>query len=181
MKRKMTSEEVFLLWKKEAKEVGKIRYTAIERREQLDLLCEMFLKFGVELDDAKFYKRKVVDFMVTKEGQKGNGKHKGWKEATEEDFLTNLIAYYQGDMEIVNDTQYTVKGKNLYYSNADYLDRNKLIAAWTKNKYGDRYSESLCLEAHKIGSVLWQLFEKEVMQSKWARCGERPSWAKNIC
>lgn len=182
MERLMTSEEVFILWKHEVKEIGKARYTAEERREQLDLLSEMFYEKGIEFEEAKSYSRRVVEFMVTKEGQKDNGRYKGWKKNTEEDFLSNLLAYYQGQFKAVNDTTHiNKKTKKLeYYGAKGYLDRTPIIVAWTKHKFKKRWSEAICLETHKVGTPLWQLFKQEVFDSKWAKTGERPDWAKNV-
>lgn len=181
--RKMSSDECYIYWKSLAKEVGKVRYTSIERIEQLDVLCELFRKHGVDYDDAKSYKRKVVEFMVTKEGMKGNGRHKGWKEATEEDFVGILTGYYNGEFEVVNDTTATKQTKTRkveYYGGIDYMDRTPLMVAWTKHRYKKNWTESICLEAHKIGSPLWQAFDKEVINSKWAKSGERPDWCRNV-
>ena len=181
--RKMSADECFISWKTLAKEVGKVRYTSTERMEQLDVLCDMFRTHGVEYDDAKFYKKKVVEFMVTKEGMKGNGRHKGWKEATEEDFIGILTGFYNGEFQIVNDTTATKKTKTRkveYYGGIDYLERAPLMVAWTKYKFENLWTESICLEAHKIGSPLWQAFDKEVMRSKWAKSGPRPDWARNV-
>jgi len=175
----MSSDEVFLAWKMAVKNLGKARFNADERREQLDLLCEMFFERGIDIDEAKSYRRKVVDFMVTKEGQKGNGRHKGWKEATEEDFIGNLALHYQNSMEIVNKIS-TKMEVNTLYGYGEYIERTPLIVAWTKYKYKNRWSESICLEAHKVDSSLWTLFKQEVIYSKWAKIGERPIWAKNI-
>jgi len=181
--RQMTSEECFLNWKSLAKEVGKVRYTATERVEQLDVLCEMFRKHGVDYDEAKAYGKKVIEFMVTKEGMKGNGKHKGWKEATKEDFVGILTGYYNGEFQVVNDTKLTKKSmvqKVEFYGGADYMSRTPLVVAWSKHRFKDKWTEAICLEAHKIGSPLWQMFDKEVMSSKWAKSGPRPDWAKNV-
>tara|TARA_R100000951_G_C2628563_1_gene176872 strand:- start:158 stop:715 length:558 start_codon:yes stop_codon:yes gene_type:complete len=181
--RTMSGDEVFISWKSQVKEIGKVRYTAVERKEQLDELCEMFLEFGVDFDEAKSYKKRILEFMVTKEGMKGNGKHKGWKEATEEDFVGLLVGWYRGDFQVVNDTKLTKKAitkKIEYYGGLDYMDRTPLMVAWTKHKFKDNWSEAVCLEAHKIGSSLWRAFGKEVLSSKWAKTGPRPEWAKNI-
>jgi hypothetical protein len=181
--RKMSGDEVFIMWKGLVKEIGKARYTAVERKEQLDELCEMFHKFGVDVDEAKSYKKKIIEFMVTKEGMKGNGRHKGWKEATEEDFISNLMGYYSGEFKVVNDTKLTKKNvtkKIEYYGGLDYMDRAPLVVAWSKQKFKDKWSEAICLEAHKIGSPLWQAFDREVMNAKWVKEGPRPDWAKNI-
>lgn len=178
---KMTPEDVFILWKNTAKDIGKARYTSIERLEQLDVLAEMFVERGIDIDDARIFKKKVVEFLVTKEGMKGNGRYKGWKERTEEDFLSSLLVRYQDKAEIINDTtNLKVTRKVEYYGGADYMERTPLMVAWSKYKFLNLWSEAICLETHKIGSALWIQFQKEVMYAKWAKSGERPQWARNI-
>lgn len=165
----MSAEDCFILWKHGVKEVGKAKYSAKERVEHLSILGQMFFNHGIDLDEARFYKKRVVDFLVTKEGMKGNGKYKYWKERTEEDFIASLLSWYQEKAEIVNDTtNKKVVRKVEYYDGADYMDRTPLIVAWTKYKFKDNWTESLCLEAHKIGSPLWFLFDKEVISSRVA-------------
>jgi len=176
-----SAEDTFVMWKHEMKEIGKARYTARERVEGLQLLAEMFFKHGVELEESKFFKKRVTEFLVTKEGMKGNGKYKFWKERTEEDFLASLLVQYQDKAEIVNETtNKKVVRKIEHYDGADYMDRTPLMVAWTKYKFKDNWTEALCLDAHKVGSSLWLLFDKEVISSKWAKSGERPDWAKNV-
>lgn len=179
---KLTADDVFRMWKVETKELGANKYAATERVELIDMLCELLRKYGIDIDDARFLKKKVIEVLVTKEGMKGSGKYKGWKETTENEFLDNLLVYYVDDFEIVNSTEQikNSKSRNQYYGEIGYMDRTQLIVEWTKFMFKKKWTESICLEAHKIGSSLWLLFEKEVMNSKWSKTGKRPSWAKNV-
>ena len=182
-KKEMNPDDLFLLWKKQVKEIGKSRYTSAERKEQIDLLCELFYKHNIDLDEAKLYKRKVVELLVTKDGMKGNGKYKGWKENTEEDFDATLISWYQGEFEVINDTtkiKELKKEQSIGYGNNGHIERHRIIVAWTKHKFGDNWSESICLEAHRVGSQLWVMFEKEVFYSEWAKNDEIPWWLKKV-
>jgi hypothetical protein len=158
-----SAEDVFLSWKGDVKLLGKDRFISEERVRLLDMLAEMCRKHGVDLVDAKMVKRKVIEFMVTKEGLKGNGKHKGWKETVEDDYLISLTRWYGDDFEIAEDTSEVVLGGDpkLNYGNGKYLERNDLIVAWTKDKFKDFWDESVCLEAHNKFSHLWYLFIKE--------------------
>lgn len=178
----MSSEEAFLLWKGEAKAVGKARYTASERIEQLDVLCEIFYKYGIDFEEAKSYKKKIVEFMVTREGLKGNGRYKGWKQNTEEDYISLLTRWYNNEFQVVNDITHVNKATkvNEYYGGRDYLERTPLIVAWSKHKFKEKWSESICLETHKVGSSLWNMFKKEVILSNWAKNGNKPDWANFI-
>ena len=177
----MTPEDIFLLWKTEARDIGKAKYTSVERIEQLDILANMFFERGIDIEEARMFKRKVVEFLVTKEGMKGNGRYKGWKERAEEDFLASLLVYYKKNAEVVNDTtNLKVTRKVEFYGGAEYMERTPLLVAWSKHKFKTLWSEAICLETHKVGSALWIQFQKEVMFSKWAKSGERPQWAKNV-
>jgi len=187
-KKVKSADQVFTQWKTFCeKDVGKVRYTSEERLEQLDFLCEMFVKFGVPFDDAMDYKRKFVEFMVTREGMKGNGKHKGWKEKAGENFEGILLGFYDGTFKVVNDVgaisiKNEVKTEKQEYGHSDYMIRMPIIIAWSKNKFGESWSESICLEAHKIASSLNSIFVREVIDSNWSKSGEDiPSWAKSSC
>lgn len=178
-----TIEDLFIKWKSDVKEgYGQSRFTKGEREEIIDALCESFFESGIDYDEAKFFTKKVQEFLVTREGQKGGGKYKSWMPNIKEEYITNLVIYYESNVEPVNDTKLlkmTIKGKR-FYGAFGYMDRTALMVAWTKQKYKDRWSESICLEAHKVGSPLWRQFDIEVLESKWAKSGERPSWAKNV-
>jgi hypothetical protein len=182
----ITAEDIFLYWKRNTKDIGKARFTAIERIEQLDYLCELFKQHDVSYDDALSLKRQVVEFMVTKEGQKGNGKYKGWKENTEEDFKGTLLIYYNNEIGIVDqnksknitDTSAGIQ-QNQTYGDSNYMERDEIITAWSKDKFRCDWSESICLECHKICGPLWNMFCTEVLESDWAKTGiDVPEWAK---
>lgn len=179
--KKLSAEQVWIRWKTFCeKDVGKARYTAVERLEQLDALCDDFRSNGVSFEEASDYKKKFVEFVVTREGMKGNGQYKGWKEKSAEQFDGVLLGYYSGEFETTSHTDMKDMKKQQLYDTSEYMARTNLIVAWTKYKYQDKWSEAICLEAHKIGSTLWNMFKKEVIFSNWAKSGERPNWAKNI-
>lgn len=188
-KKTKTAEQVFIQWKVFCeKDVGKARYTSDERLEQLDMLCGDFFKYGIPLDDAMDYKRKFVEFVVTREGMKGNGKHKGWKEKSAEQYEGILTGYYDGTFKVVNDVgsvtivNETAKATKQDYGHGDYMVRMTDIVLWSKHKFGKSWSESICLEAHKVASSLNDKFVEEVLESKWAKSGKDvPNWAKSIC
>lgn len=182
----LTAKQVFLAWKTGCElDVGKARYTSGERLEQLDLLCEDFIKNGVDFDEALSYKKKFVEFVVTKEGMKGNGQYKGWKEKAAEQFEGLMTRWYAGEFKVVNDVGATTvkkaKTSNSYGKGA-YMIRMPFIVAWSKEKFGSQWSESVCLECHKVNGPLTMLFEAEVLDSNWMKTGESiPKWAQPYC
>lgn len=186
-KKTKTADQVFIQWKTFCeKRIGKARYTQIERLESLDALCQDFVVAGISYDDAIFYKRKFVDFVVTREGMKGNGKHKGWKEKAAENFEGVLLGYYDGTFKVVNDAGSLSHQKKTShkeeYGQGDYMIRMPIIVDWSKEKFGNQWSEGLCLEAHKIAGTINNLFVNEVLRSKWSKEGDNvPKWAKKYC
>lgn len=183
-KKKLTAEQVFVLWKTEVEqEVGKARYTSTERLEQLDALCESFVKYQIEFDDALMFKRKFIEFVVTREGMKGNGRYKGWKEKADENFEGILVRWYAGEFQISEPLMKTKKEQKLeHYGVGDYMIRMPMIVEWSKNKFKTSWTEGICLESHKVASTLNNMFVEEVLESNWSKTGEDiPKWAKSSC
>lgn len=177
---KASAEDVFLMWKTVVeKEVGKEIYTHNSRLEHLEELCEMYREYGVDYDDAIMQKKRFIEFVVTPEGMKGNGKHKNWKSTAEENYI-GLVNTFYSDMFQKEDISHI--NNKTQYGEGDYMPRMNIIVDWTKHKFGKNWSESLCLEAHKIGSMLNNTFQKEVLESKWAKTGKNvPVWAEGYC
>jgi len=179
MTKQFSAEDVFSMWKTEVqKEVGKAIYLHNQRLEHLQGLCEMYREFKVDYDDAMFLKRKFIEFVVTPEGMKGNGKHKNWKITAEENYIGVLNSYYTEDFERQEVTDPFSKDK---YGEGDYMPKMNIIVDWSKNKFGKNWSESLCLEAHKIGCIINYMFQKEVLESKWLKSKDFPPWAEKYC
>lgn len=183
-----TAEQVFSSWKTWVeKELGKARYTKQERLEQLDTLCAMFKDSRIEYEDALMLKKDFVDFVVTREGKKGKGNHKGWKENAAENFEGILFGYYSGQYKTLSEIESGEKKKKIKknvdaYDQPGYLPRTPLLVAWTKHKFKDRWSEAICLEAHKIGGAVNILFQKEVLASDWSNKNNNlPSWYRKVC
>lgn len=181
---KFTIEDLFIKWKADVKGgYGQSRFTKDQREEMIDDLCSNLYENGIDYDEAKFFVKKVQEFLVTREGQKGNGKYKSWMPNIKEEYISHLVVYYENVMEPVNDiavTKKTITRKVEYYGGTDYIGRIPLMVAWTKHKFKDKWSEAICLEAHKVGSPLWQLFDKEVLSAEWAKSGARPQWAEYV-
>lgn len=177
-KRQLTAKQVFVAWKTEVeKDIGKARYSATERLEQLDTLCEFFVESKIPFDDAMDFKRDFVDFVVTREGMKGNGQYKGWKEKAAENYEGLMVRWYAGEFKSVDTTRVNPNIKHTYkYGIGSYMHRMPAIVAWSKYRFGSKWTERICLEAHKIGSSLNLLYQKEVLGAKWAKSGPYPDW-----
>lgn len=178
----LSAEQVFVAWKNYvSKEIGKLKYTQEERLEILEELCMNYRKYGVAYDDAEFLRKKFMEFVVTKEGMKGNGRYKGWKERALEDYDSCLIKYYDEDIEQVEVEKPKEMGKSKEdYGIFPYLPRNVVVVDWSKRKFGDSWSESICLECHKICSDFNNLFCDEVLFADFQYKDEnkKPDWLK---
>lgn len=179
MSNKFSAEDVFSMWKTVVqKEVGKAIYLHNQRLEHLEELCEMYREYKVDYDDAMMLKRKFIEFVVTPEGMKGNGKHKNWKITAEENYVGMLNTAYSDEFEKEDIASISSRSK---YGEADYMPKMSLIVDWSKQKFGKNWSESLCLEAHKVGSIINNMFQKEVLESKWLKTKDVPAWAEKYC
>lgn len=178
--------DVLYLWQKSIDAMGTDRYQACNLGECLDDLSIMLREYSIEYFEAKTLKKKVIDYMVSEKGKTDRGKYKGWMNNVGESYLRSLSLYYsdefQKDETVVDKLKDINKNKVTKvdtYGGADYMDRNSLIVAWSKNKFKDRWTESICLECHRTFGPLLDMFEREVMLSKWAlEGGEMPKWAK---
>lgn len=183
---KSTAEDIFLHWQKNTEDLGKVRFLAEYRTELLEELCSSLKTYKIDYDDAKFLKKKVVRHLVTEKGMKGNGKYKNWKEYVENEYLKCLALYYSSDFDKDEEAKEEVKSikrnkvtKIDNYGGEDFMHRDSLIVAWSKDKFKDRWTEAICLECHRTFGPLLNLFEEEVLHSKWAvGNAEVPKWAK---
>lgn len=175
---KLSAEDCFIAWKVKIKqELEKARYLKSERIEILDELAQGLYENGVDYDEAKWLTKKVQDHLVTKEGKKDSGKYKGWMNNVKEEYTKALVDYYEKDLKIRHSDKTESSEADKYYGTSEYLPRLPLIVAWTKFKY-PKWSESLCLEAHRIGGPVNKMFQTEIFEAKWAKSGERPNWCK---
>jgi len=183
MSKRFTAEDIFLRWKTVVqREVGKAIFTHDQRLESLEYLCELYRKYKVDYDDAMLLKKSFIETVVNEDGLKGKGKHanKKWKTAAEENYVGALNEYYSDEFESQEFTSPS-SNKNLY-GEGDYMPKMSIVVDWSKHKFGNNWSESICLEAHKVGSVLNNMFQKEVLESKWAKTRKDvPGWAQQYC
>ena len=182
MSKQFSAEDVFLAWKIHVeREVGKAIYTHRERLEHVEYLCELYRKYKIDYEDAILLKKKFLEFVVTPEGMKGNGRHKNWKANAEENYIGSLNNHYSDNFDSQDVSSDMFSSKNVY-GEGNYMPKMNLVVDWTKQKFGNNWSESIALEAHKVGSVLNTMFQKEVLESKWAKTRKNiPVWAEQYC
>lgn len=196
-------QQVFNLWAENTFEHGVDRFFSKNRDGILEDLINSFIDFGVNYNTAIGFTKKLIDILVTKEGKKGQGKYKRWKEDVEREYSAMLLEIYSSrnlpilveDIEYKNTTsnQISVSVPDHTtefhvpasfdtvptYGDHMHLDKNQLISAWAKYRFGSFYNNQLDLLAHRVGSELNILFQKEVLFSDWLTAGNNaPAWAE---
>jgi len=185
MDKKNDAIDILYLWQKTTDALGGDRHQACNLGECLDDLSTLLKTHSIEYFEAKTLKKKVINYMVSEKGKTDRGQYKGWMANVGEAYFRSLALYYSDEFErddTIVDKLKLVNGKKVTkidtYGGEDYMDRNLLIVAWSKDKFKDRWTESICLECHRTFGPLLDTFEKEVMHSKWASSGaEVPKWA----
>lgn len=161
----MDSEILFNEWKMKALETGGNRFSFSTSSELIEGLIESFKSNSIDLDDAKRYKKKVIEVLTTEEGRKGKGKYKNWVESIETRYLGTLAEFY------ANKTQ----SGQLSTGNC------KLIEAWVNEKYKSLNNSSLLKEASIPTSIIHRDFLREVFDSTWFKeQKEYPIWVQKL-
>lgn len=127
-----------------------LRYKKSERPKILEEFCLMAKNDGYTIDDIRFYKKKIMDFIVAQQGQKNAGKkHKlgDWLENAEADFDRVLA-----DMFVDKDSLLDSYDDN-------HIAQNEKIVEWCKSK--GITEPKLVQEAHKMFSYLFVDFMQE--------------------
>lgn len=170
---KFTPDEVLNSWQNSVKKDYSNRFLYGVREEILEQLAEMLMANEIELDDARFLKMKVKKFLVTEEGLKGKNRYKGWTDNVDKDYDAMLVEYYSN-----NKVQPTIVKD---YGHGAYMDENPIMTAWAKDSFGVVWTKELNLLVHQTGHRFNLDFQKEVLDSNWAKTGENvPEWAQFI-
>lgn len=148
----LTTSQIINHWKVEvAKNYGSSRFTSSARLDILNMLFESLINNNINLEDASFLKREVDKFLVTDEGRKGKGRHKGWGDNVEMEFDNLLVEYYQNNSPI----------PKREYGTYPILDKHELITQWAIDKFGEMWNDELNLQAHTHGHRFNLEFQKD--------------------
>lgn len=142
-----TEDDAYNRWIADVREDIGSRYGYQDRKKHIEILMGYLKMYNISMDDAQFLKKRVVEALVTKEGMKGNGKHKGWKENTEADFDDAIQKAYVPGLEKID-------FKPL--KNAQGHDPR--IVQWAKKKFGEQIGEEIVVAAHQPMHALWMMF-----------------------
>ena len=177
MSNKKNATDVFNFWMSEVKDDALIRFSHSHRDEATELLMGLMFDAGIDIEEARSYRRKVIEFMTTDEGRKGKGKYKGWVKAVEESFDCSLAKIYvkitPRVKEVAVVSQAPKFGTNLIKNGND-----KYIKAWCKHHFGATYTDELCFMAHTIGSGLNIKFMQAMFEDKEILKGNYPDWLR---
>jgi hypothetical protein len=182
----MSADIIFANWKEHAQEdYQKTRFTKVVAKELLDLLLEKFIASGIELDEVKVYKRRVVDFLVTEEGKRGGKNkrtgrdYKDWVQNVEDMYKSAIGDHYP--MGVVAGDGIKRTGSVIEVDPfTEVLMSNNLVRAWVEHKFG-RLDDALLLETCKDSTSLNLQMQNELFNSEWSRSGENmPEWIKKV-
>jgi hypothetical protein len=140
---KLSAQEVLKKWTSDVRQDISSRYTYGNRKEHIENLMGYLKMHDVDKDDAQFLKNKVVEVLVTEEGRKGKGKHKGWKENVENDFDDAIQQAYVPGLSSEIKPIKTAQG---------YDPR---IYNWCKAKFGNHVGENIIKAAHQPLHTFW--------------------------
>jgi hypothetical protein len=185
MENKQSSNDIFNLLMMDIKTDNLSRYAHSNRDETLENLMNMFYDAKVDIEDARSYRRKVVEIMTTEEGRKGKGKYKGWTQAVEESFDCMLAKTY---VKITprakgNPSEAKNNGPTLMPGQMPVViiknGNDRYITAWAKNRFGDTWTEEINILAHTVGHSLNLKFMKDMFEDSEILKGNYPTWLKN--
>ena len=185
-KRKLTADQCLASWKYNIEKNNPTsRFLKKERAEMLEELVTLLYEQGIDYDEASWLKKEIRKFLVTRKGSKDSGKYRGWGDNVEKEYIGCLTNFYKEDTKVRNSSKVEISKTTEHYDSARYMPRLDVIVAWTKHIYQNQWTEAKCLEAHKIGGALNLLFQKEVLDSEWAKHlklgenKEKPRWYSN--
>jgi hypothetical protein len=152
-------DSILARWETHCKnDLGKARFSASTRKEILDVLAEMLSEVPIDYDEAKSLKKEVIRVLITKEGLKGAGKYKGWKESTEKDFLASLFDAYNSKNLFEKNTPQVNEVATKPVTHKEY---HPLIDIWGKEKFKELWGGELRDLANQPESSLHDTFLDE--------------------
>lgn len=152
---KYSSDDIFNKWQGElVRENPTEKYKYSERKDYIQDLADLFKAGGVEFDEAKMYRTQVLNALTTREGRKGVGRYKGWKENVLSDFDQIMAdTYVEIDLEKNVDSDGNLK------VSAVTIEIDELISEWVMKKYGG--NKYIMQKAHDPSSLVFIEFIKD--------------------
>ncbi len=153
-KKTYSAKQIFNKWLRYIYQDGYSRFTYKESQGHIEHLVSWFKDENIDYEDAKMMKREAVDNLITKEGKKGKGNHKGWKERLIKDFDSTVDDFY---IQLDPPSMVRNEMKDAPWWQFEE-DEDGWIKKWITETYG--YSDQLYLEARRVGSLFWMEYLK---------------------
>jgi hypothetical protein len=166
----VTAKEVIGAWAVALKGEATNVYLSAYRAEYLDDLVTRLLKCNIDFESAKSIRsvNEVIARLVTRLGQKGKGKHAGWKDQVAKEYVASLMERYPIE-QIANPD-----------SLARPIEYNSLIDLWGEYYYGKMYGGVIRDYANTPGHYINMKFKAEVLDAEWPRTlNQIPEWAQS--
>lgn len=161
---KFYGSEVFNHWKSWVSDNYQTsRFLRDSRDEIISELFTMLTEAGVDHEDARNYKSEVIKFLVTREGSKGTGKYKGWKENVEMAFDSIFVETFIEKQPI----------KEVIQPPKEVIEQDPIIKLWGIERFGVNWNDKMELEARVIGSPMFNLFYQDCVENT-------PSWMEEL-
>jgi len=128
------------------------KYKYSERKRYIQDLADLLKSGGVDFDEAKILRTQVLNTLTTREGRKGSGKYKDWKNNVLNDF-DQIIAdtYIDLDKNVDSDSDIKI--------DAATIEIDELIKEWVLKKYDG--NEYIMKKAHDPSSFIYIEFIKD--------------------
>ncbi len=161
-------DDIFNKWVGVLRQDQDDRYTHKARPTFLGWLFADLIKYKIPYEDAKLLKRQVFNALITDEGKKGKGRHKGWPEAVNSDFDAILAdMYIEGatdeEREEMLDKRQLSKAPEIAHvsSHETCIPYDLRIREWCLKTFPG-CTEGIVTEAHRVGSILNMQFLEHV-------------------
>ena len=118
------------------------------RQEHLETLAFMFTDSGIDYNAACGFKNDVVMILTTKEGRKGKGRYKMWKETVLRDFDAIFLEHYKILEEKEQNTCITKP------NNSILVETDEEINECLSQMFGFNCPADLQKRAHTVGDYL---------------------------
>jgi len=153
------SQQIFDKWRYNvSKEGQESRYSHNNRSDFLEELVGDFKNYGIPYEKASEYLNQVVLTLTTREGRKGKGRYKGWKEMVENDFKGVIANFYLENIPKPTNLEKIPSNKT---HDKNTIPRDRWVENWCFSKFGESVSQKMINEAHRIGSSLNLQFLKD--------------------
>ena len=154
----LSAEDICIFWENEiSEEFGVARFQSANRKDAIDRLGELLESNKIPESEARFLEKRVLHFLVTKDGLKNSGKYKGWVDTVKKEFSLLIQQVYIAK-KIVTDSVKPNKNSGLEKlettkGGTSLMPLGSDMKIYLDNRWGDRLTDRIITETRKVGSV----------------------------